>query len=178
MATMQELAGALSEALIHKQRDAGNHEPGLDHYTVCKDGSPEWMTDACHAAHNHGDVLPDDWRYEFIADAAAALAEYDDADEAIEYFDGKHVYTHQQTGWLHSRNSRSEYVDQYREEMGGDGDTMALIAGGMYMEQREVLGELRAFLEGLAVRPESLPGGSDESFESAVAISPDMEQDS
>ena len=40
--------------------------------------APQWFTDLCHYAH--GDMLPDDWRYEFIQDALNAL-ENDDDDE-------------------------------------------------------------------------------------------------
>jgi hypothetical protein len=145
--TVQSLAAELSAALERRTRESG-HEPGLDHYVTLKEGSPAWMTEACHAAH--GDMMPDDWRYEFIEDAASALAEAEDPDDAEPF---EYVYTNQVTGWLHSRVDRYSYVDQAVEDMGGNVDKegiLPLLFRGMYEEQRETLYLLRSALEELA----------------------------
>ncbi len=47
--------------------DTGKDE---DRYTRCKDGAPSWVSpDLCQAAH--GDMFPDDWRYQAIESALA-----------------------------------------------------------------------------------------------------------
>lgn len=148
MATIQELARELSGALEHARRSSGEHEPGLDHYVRRKDGSPQWVADVCRAAH--GALLPDDWRYEFIKDAAGALAEnggdLDAAQEALN--DGDHyVYTSQLTGWLHSSNSRFAYVDEDSELYNPDANMTTRLACGIGAEQRETLGLVYRALE-------------------------------
>jgi len=35
------------------------------------DGAPDWFTDLCR--HAHGDMMPDDWRYEFLQDALVVV---------------------------------------------------------------------------------------------------------
>ena len=40
------------------------------------------MSTVCRKAHDNAQMLPDDWRYEFIEQAVDALAEHEDADAA------------------------------------------------------------------------------------------------
>lgn len=111
-----------------------------------KSGSPQWMKDLCREAH--GDMMPDDWRYEFIVEALGALSDhrnYDNARESIE----PDVYTHDLRKWFASRLDRSSYVDQYREEFGGEGDTDAMIAGGQLVEKWEVFDAVFSAIEKL-----------------------------
>lgn len=121
----------------------------------------DWITGICRAAH--GSMFPDDWRYEFIIDALDDLAETpDDCEDAdavkehwderlMEAFDGRYIYTAQQTGWLHSRADRLGYVDDYRKECGGD-ETWRDLAGGMWTEYQEVFWEV---LRGICEQAES-----------------------
>ena len=167
--TIENLAGQLSKALEQKTRAAG-HEPGLDHYTAVRDGSPQWMTDACRAAHGDGGMLPDDWRYEFIDDAASALAEsegdLDAARDSLNESDA-YPYTAQQTGWLHSHNGRQGYVDEAARERGSPSDgVMAMIRAGMLAEQEETLQQLHAALEEIA---EDMDGDDGEPVAEAVS---------
>jgi hypothetical protein len=46
-------------------------------------------------------MLPDDWRYQFIEEALDAISE-DGEDAQLE----PAIYTHELTGWLHSRADR------------------------------------------------------------------------
>lgn len=151
-ATIEELARALSDSLVQCTRDNGNHDPGLSRYTALKDEAPDWMRDVCHAAH--GDMLPDDWRYEFIDDAALALADAEgDLDSARDLLNASdsYCYTVQQTGWLHSRNGRFGYVDDAIRGSYCDGsDVMQAIQAGMLIEQEETLQLLYDALEELA----------------------------
>lgn len=129
--TGQEAAQAMGDAFIISERDNG------EKFYHLRDGSPEWMTDVCRKAH--GEMFPDDWRYQFISDAVDILAESDDWDEARDEVEAD-IYTSQLTAWLASRTGRYSYCDQYVEEMGADGDTLARISGGQWMERCEVFG--------------------------------------
>lgn len=47
--------------------------------------------------------MPDDWRYQFIVDSLDALSEESDPDDIQP---GGDIYTHDLTGWIHSRVDR------------------------------------------------------------------------
>ncbi|MGC0153538.1 hypothetical protein ACPRNU_13835 [Chromobacterium vaccinii] len=76
---------------------------------ILKDQYRPMLESMVHAAH--GDMLPDDHRYQFITDAVEALANYDDPEEAIEAIQPD-VYTHDLTKWLASNNSRLDYLSE------------------------------------------------------------------
>lgn len=134
---LQERARELSDALEVAKRTDDTE------YTRLREGSPEWMTDAIRTAH--GDMFPDDIRYEFIAEAADLLAEADDPDDIEVEAD---IYTHDLTRWLASRADRFGYCDEAHAEYGGDfKDTIQLLQLGQWAEKREVLDQLRAALE-------------------------------
>ncbi|KKL51654.1 hypothetical protein LCGC14_2293320 [marine sediment metagenome] len=152
--TVQSLAQEMSSAFERKKRDSGTE------YVVLKDDSPEWMRDVCMASHGD-EMLPDDWRYEFIEDAVDALEgflkDHEDGDpqEADTYLQ-EYIYTYQQTGWLHSRVDRYGYCDDALEEFGGQAGSLSeALQRGMWMEQREVFGLVLSALEEEEVRGRS-----------------------
>jgi len=105
--------------------------------------APEWVTDL--ALHAHGDMLPDDWRYEFIVEALDALAETEDPDEIQLEAD---VYNTRLIAWLGSHSHRAGYCDEAREEFSSGSDGIIdQIMLGQYAEKQEVLGIVRAFIE-------------------------------
>lgn len=113
-----------------------------------KDGAPDWVTDLVHEAH--GEMLPDDWRYQLAADAAEAIA--DGTDDPGEFADGHvDVYTFDRFAWLSSHLARQGYVDTAAEEFGlpadGDFSVVDAIGRGQYVEAGEVFGLVLAFLE-------------------------------
>ena len=110
------------------------------------DGAPEWMRDACYACHDG--ILPDDWRYAFINEAAGALGE---ADELEDVFLEPDVYHEQLLQWLASRLSRSWYCDDALNDYGLDpsSDLMTRIGYGQAAEKNEVLGLLVSALADL-----------------------------
>lgn len=156
MPTIEQLAEQLSSAFERRTRDEGNHEPGLDHYTALKDGSPDWMKGVCRKAHDAGGslMLPDDWRYEFIEDAADALSEHEgNLERARDYLNESdhYCYTSQQTGWLHSHNARQGYADEAVSSGLCDGSEVTrAIRIGMLLEQEEVLRQVYDALDDLA----------------------------
>jgi hypothetical protein len=122
---------------------------------VPADGAPQWFTDLCHYAH--GDMMPDDWRYEFIQDALSALA--DGADEDRMDLDGLYPYSADRLDWLASHLDRPGYCDEAAAEAGGPpGEILAFVAWGMDRELREAFELVRSKLEELA-------GQEDESAE-------------
>lgn len=139
MKTLQDFAAELSQAFTGGERSDGSK------YRYLKDGSPEWMKDVCHEAH--GDMFPDDWRYEFIEVAADALAESDDPDD-IQL--GADVYTHDLTSWLGSRVDRYSYCDEARDELGREYESIIhQIMDGQLREKEETLGLVRHALEAM-----------------------------
>lgn len=148
--TIQEAAAALFAAFVSDKR----HVTGDKFYKLA-DGSPEWMTDAIHAAH--GDMMPDDWRYACIRSVASAVAEVAD-DEDMD--DARHeavdaivdVYNARLAAWLGSHGGRLGYCDEATEEYGAasalDGGIAKLMQFGQYREIDEVWGLLVAALEG------------------------------
>ncbi len=154
--TINELA---TECLTYLKRSKNRKEPGIGAVLLADtDKRPDWFQDMCRAAH--GDMMPDDWRYEFIGDALNAISECDsdDQDEIREFweqsFDGSYVYTYQQTAWLASRADRYGYCDEAAREYGMENcETMQRIALGMLYEGREVFESiLSSLIEELKTR--------------------------
>jgi hypothetical protein len=116
---------------------------GTDFWRV-KDGSPQWVTDLCFAAHGAGAMLPDDWRYAFVAEALAALAE--EREDGIE----ADIYTNGLCAWLASNVNRVAYVQDVFSECGSQfpGVVEALQLGQL-AEKLEVLEQVTAYLEEL-----------------------------
>jgi hypothetical protein len=124
------------------------HQRGDDRIWVTKDEKPDWIVDMCHAAHDSGQMFPDDLRYEYIVEALDAISEADEIDEIETSTD---IYTHDLTAWLHSRADRPDYCDMAQEEglIADDATTWQRLTGGQYTEKREILDSLIGFLENL-----------------------------
>jgi hypothetical protein len=139
-------------------------ERGEDYITTLKDDAPEWVRDLVRAAH--GDMLPDDWRYDAIRSALWVHIHNDeshDLDEmGTEWADGYgDVYTGARLKWLASNLNRPAYCDEAREEgLSAGEDIVELIGAGQYMEAREVWGLVVTALE---ERAEELEDESEES---------------
>jgi hypothetical protein len=117
-----------------------------------KDDRPDWVQELCH--HAHGDMLPDDWRYEFIVTALDVIAEADDdadPDAIREQFQDEceaDIYTHELTSWLGSRADRAGYCDEACEGYGLEGgDTLQRIGLGQRAEKLEVFALVLEWLE-------------------------------
>jgi hypothetical protein len=145
MPTIQELAKDFSRRFEGATRDDGTK------YRRVKDGEQtEELQALIFAAHDAGGMLPDDWRYQFIEEALDAISE-DGEDAQLE----PSIYTHELTGWLHSRADRYGYCDEAIGEYGVmSGDVkptgmIQLLTWGMAQEQQEVLSSVLASLEKL-----------------------------
>lgn len=132
MHTVQSVA-AEANAFLYRDTQQDKVLPQKD--------APQWFTDLCH--HAHGDMLPDDWRYEFIQDALNAL-ENDGDDENGPDLDDVYPYTADRLNWLASRLDRHGYCDEAAEDIGeSPKQILDLIALGMDRELREVFDLIR-----------------------------------
>jgi hypothetical protein len=104
---VRTLAEHLSKALTTDKRNDGSE------FVHLKENSPQWMTEVIRSVH--GEKLPDDVTYAFISECADAIAEADDADDAITEIEPD-TYTHDLTEWLHSRADHLYYVTEVLEE--------------------------------------------------------------
>lgn len=139
--TLQGLAEEARAFFVRDTRDDGSH------YWHAKNDRPAWVQELCYAAHGHGDMLPDDWRYQFIVDALDALSENEDADDARDSLEAS-IYTHELTEWLGSHGYRPGYCDEALKEYGMDfKDTFSLMQLGQLTEMWEVFDQVRGFLE-------------------------------
>lgn len=111
-----------------------------------KDDAPQWVQDMVFAAHEAGDMWPDDWRYAFIVESLDALADHDDADSARDSIEAD-IYTSDLTSWLNSRADRTSYVDDAREEFGeSDNGIVGMLQMGQLAERWEVFDSIVSFL--------------------------------
>lgn len=128
---------------VHDRADGGT-------YIKLKDDAPEWMRNCCLEAHRIGPtgslMLPDDHRYQFIAQAAEILANESDWDD-VQEFPEADAYDGELTSWLDSHWSRKDYVDQARGEYGDDGDLVTLLTRGQVEEKLEVLHAVADFIK-------------------------------
>jgi hypothetical protein len=140
MTNLTQTARALADAFERKTRDNG------ESFYCLKDGAPDWMQDALHAAHDGGDMMPNDWSYSLAHDMAHHIAEaleYDAAQDAFDIiaegadslvpaYNGPRIY------WLASHLSRLAFVEEALSDAGGalpkDGGLMAAIGWGMNYE--------------------------------------------
>ena len=144
--TIQELAQEWLDWFEVGKRDDGKT------FFYLKDGAPEELHKMVRKVH--GDMLPDDYKYEYIVGALEAIADYDgDEDDIEELADDLEAdcYDSDLLEWLNSHSIRTWYVDKAVEEMGHGGGIMEDIAMGQVEEKREVfftvLEDLRENLE-------------------------------
>jgi hypothetical protein len=138
--SIQTLATEARSFMVSKTRDDGSK------FWSRSDDAPQWVHDLCFAAHDAGDMLPDDHRYAFIVEALDALSDTEDADDVDLEAD---IYTHELCAWLSSRVDRSGYCDSAMDEFGIT-EYKSLVEHlqiGQAYEKAEVLGSVRWSLE-------------------------------
>lgn len=130
-----EIAKQLADAFI-----ADDREDGTRFYKL-RDGSPQWMTDAIHAAH--GDILPLDWIYEHCHHVADKMTEYEPEqwDDCVHEWVGSlaDVYTADLFRWLSLHVDFAGFVDEATGEQGHSGFG---ISGDVEMGQRLLLEQI------------------------------------
>jgi hypothetical protein len=92
----ERLAKPAAEANSYLRRDTARDT------LLPADGAPQWFTDLCH--HAHANMMPNDWRFEFVQDVLNALE--DGADEDRLDLDALYPYTADRLDWLASHLDR------------------------------------------------------------------------
>lgn len=147
-ATIQDLAREAAGYFETAKREDVDDERDAT-YVRTRDDAPEWITDLVRAAHDDGDILPDDWRYERIRSALDHLAEMDhDPDDFPGEWADDQVddYTSDALAWLGSHSVRIGYTDQAREDLGDFDSITGQIGAGQYIEAREIWYQVVRFL--------------------------------
>lgn len=112
MTTKQQLAKKLNSALIIKERTNG------DKFYCLADNSPQWMNDVIMQCHEDASELPNDWRYQFISDAASVLSEYETWEDLNH--PEPDIYYNQLIKWLSEMPNADWYVNEAVKEFGID----------------------------------------------------------
>lgn len=145
METMTDMQKVAGEALAYFVRKPGTDERPA--FFTLTDDAPEWITALVREAH--GDMLPDDFRYEAIRHAVSYIEEVGDEENAHGFADSMvDVYTSDLLAWLGSNTQRVGYVDEARSELGGRNSIIEEIAQGQYEELSEVYHSVYASLNG------------------------------
>jgi hypothetical protein len=97
----------------------------------------------------HGDMSPDDYKYQFIHEALEAIAESDNPEDINLEPD---CYNHALLKWLSSNTIRVNYCNDAIENMlafKDEMDFMAIISMAQSLEKDEVFQSVRASLESI-----------------------------
>lgn len=139
MKTVQELAAEYSNRFETRKRDDGKEFVCLKDSEQDKD---ETLTELIRSAH--GDMFPDDWKYDFVLRALYAIA--DAEDDSLEDCEIEpDIYNHDLLEWLPSNAHR---WGGYAEDAIGEGATTITDAcqWGQANEIREVYDSVLASL--------------------------------
>jgi hypothetical protein len=101
---------------------------------------PEWVEECVYSAH--AGMLPDDWKFKFVAEAASGLAS-----EGEEWEPEADIYNGELLRWLSSNLTRSAYCDQAGEDGLVGSNMMECIGFGQYVEMCEVRDAIVAYFE-------------------------------
>jgi hypothetical protein len=116
-------------------------EGNIDTY-VKVEGYPQELQDLCIKAH--GDMMVDDYKYNYIVDSLSAIADSETDDlEEIGYELEPDIYNWHLLQWLSSNLNRAYYIDECIEELYSDipakeFNTYKLIGLGQLAEKQEV----------------------------------------
>ena len=112
------------------------------------DSRADWMHEVMHAAHSS--MMPDNYRYEMVADCLRALIDADSIDEARDTLvDLVPIYNGELTAWLASHGSRIQWVDEAIENDGNLENLLQALSAGYFLELSEVFELTIAALEGV-----------------------------
>lgn len=138
--TIADLAAETAGRFVVKTRDNGDR-----FYTIAEDKQEDWIQELCMEAH--GDMMPDDWRYEMIHGALEAIAGAgDDYDDAEDHLPEAPIMTHDLSAYRISHGYRLAGVDEAMSDFDLESVDQA-IAWAYHVEQREVLESVRQSLQ-------------------------------
>lgn len=152
---IQELAEYANSFFEQKTRSGGDED---DRFYAMKNYRPTWVREMAFAAH--GDMTPDDYKYQYIVDTLDALSEGVNPDEPNFEPD---PYNTNRTKWLASNLNRAYYVNDAVIEYGSEGtDILDDIGLGQIYEKRQVW---EIVLNALQVQLDAIEAEEEETFE-------------
>jgi hypothetical protein len=143
---IDEIAGAAYDSF-----ESATAHDGHTFYRI-KDGSPDWIKEAVHAAH--GTYLPNDWVYEAAMDAFSAIHDAGDGSDLeevrTEFADNADVYSADLGKWLDdfpgARSACAEAVEEFgASEDAGDVDK--LLQMGQYVARDAIFSAILEAVE-------------------------------
>lgn len=152
--TYSELARQYYNWFESKYRD---EEGQKDRFVCLKEGAPDELKDLVWKAHDNGEFLPDDYRYDWIQDALGSIADSDadDADELDNYDLNRareelepDAYCDELAKWFFSNINRARYVDEAVNELewSKEGGVYAAIGWGQLREKEETYSQVHEAL--------------------------------
>ncbi len=132
----QELATHALTFLESKVRPAQGDNPETRFYTLTE-RHPTWVKDMVYTAHD--DMMPNDYKYQYVVDTLDALSEGQDPDDGMSDIEAD-IYNYALLKWLQSHGERVGFVDEavsefgHHPEMGMMGDIMM----GQVQEKQQV----------------------------------------
>jgi len=136
--TIQELAEKYADMFITAKRDNGETYLSLNEEN-------EDLTQLIRDAH--GDMMPDDYKYEYIHNSLEAIAECELHDNIHEISMESDCYNSDLLKWLSSSLSRADYIDEVVNNFGYESFYNTL----MLAQQREREDVLRSVIESLII---------------------------
>ena len=145
MTTLRELARLGADSFTTGTRPDGTP------YTHRTPDAPDWVQSIIFAAHEDGDIFPDDFRYAVTAEALEYIAEttHDPEDRANEFADDTDVYNSDLTDWVGSNALRGSYVDEANEDIPAENFYAGLMRG-QALERHEIYAAVLNYLRGIA----------------------------
>lgn len=141
--TPQEIAKAVGAWFVAGERPDGTK------FRKTRDGVPGVVVRLIREAH--GDMLPDDHKYEGVENALSAIANTDDVrdmdETASEFADAVDCYNADLLRWVSSHLTRAAYVDQAVDDYGWPGDFYTALQYGQSYELREIFDSVWRFVE-------------------------------
>lgn len=127
---IQILARESRQFLVRKDTPRGS-------IVTMADNAPKWFAQLVQDAH--GQMLPDDWKYQCIQCALDDFAECEDPEDVIANLE-EDIETHSLLKWLGSSNLRVGYCDDAADEWGiePESDILRRIGLGQRFEKIEV----------------------------------------
>jgi hypothetical protein len=139
--TIRHLAQQYAQAFTLKTKQDGSE------VYVRKEPADDELQDLIQDAHD--DMLPDDFRYQFIVEALQALADNEDPDDAQLSIEPD-IYHHELTAWLDSNIGRTDYLTQVQQDCGPIQDGFELLSTAQLFEKYEVFHSVLASLNRIA----------------------------
>jgi len=128
--TIKEFAEELQGYLTTDKRDDDTQ------FIKTTENCPTWFKSLVMEAH--GEMMPEDYKYQFVSDAIDYIADNGDNDDLLDCPEIEpDWYTSDLTAWLHSDNRRVYYLTEVLEELGIK-DGFQALASAQLREKEEV----------------------------------------